>query len=125
MLKFVFSGHSVPFLLASSPIRALPYEKCQVHKPRGSMLPKLPKNGSERREIVFRFQTMLELLSHYSDFLSAQQMETVIRDSALVFVERDYASEQQTRLEFIKKCEYIMEALVSMKEATVHHGIED
>jgi hypothetical protein len=85
----------------------------------------LPKNRSERREIVFRFQTLLELLSHYSDFLSAQQMETVIRDSALVFVERDYASEQETRLEFIKKCEYIMEALVSMKEATVHHGIEN
>ncbi len=85
----------------------------------------LPKNGSERREDAIRFETMLELLGHYSDFLTAQQMEAVIRDSARVFVERDWASEQQTRLQFIKKCERIMEALVSMKEATVRHGLED
>lgn len=79
----------------------------------------------DRRSHTFRFQTLLELLDHYSDFLTAQQMEAVIRDSARIFVERDFVNEQQTRLEFIKKCEYIMEALVSMKEATVHHGIED
>jgi hypothetical protein len=85
----------------------------------------LQKSGSDRRNTVFRFQTLLEMLDHYSDFLSPQQMEAVIRDSARVFTERDWASEQQTRLEFIKKCEYIMEALVSMKEATVRHGIED
>lgn len=85
----------------------------------------LPQNGSDRRNNIFRFHTLLELLDHYSDFLSAQQMEAVIRDSARVFVERDWASEQQTRLQFIKKCEYIMEALVSMKEATVRHGMED
>lgn len=85
----------------------------------------LAPNSSDRRNTVFRFQTLLELLSHYSEFLTAQQMEAVTRDSARIFVERDWASEQQTRLEFIKKCEYIMEALVSMKEATVKHGIED
>jgi glycerol-3-phosphate cytidylyltransferase-like family protein len=80
---------------------------------------------NDRRSHTFRFETLLELLDHYSDFLTAQQMEAVIRDSARIFVERDFVNEQQTRLEFIKKCEYIMEALVSMKEATVHHGIED
>ncbi len=85
----------------------------------------LAQNGSDRRNNIFRFHTLLELLGHYSDFLSAQQMEAVIRDSARVFVERDWASEQQTRLQFIKKCEYIMEALVSMKEATVRHGMEE
>ena len=85
----------------------------------------LPQSPSDRRNNIFRFHTLLELLDHYSDFLSAQQMEAVIRDSARIFVERDWASEQQTRLQFIKKCEYIMEALVSMKEATVRHGIED
>jgi len=85
----------------------------------------LAQNGSDRRNNIFRFHTLLELLGHYSDFLSAQQMEAVIRDSARVFLERDWASEQQTRLQFIKKCEYIMEALVSMKEATVRHGLED
>ena len=84
-----------------------------------------PMSESERRNHTFRFQSLLELLDHYSDFLTAQQMETVIRDSARIFVERDFVNEQQTRLEFIKKCEYIMEALVSMKEATVQHGIED
>jgi hypothetical protein len=85
----------------------------------------LSNSGSDRRNNIFRFHTLLELLDHYSDFLSAQQMEAVIRDSAKVFLERDWASEQQTRLQFIKKCEYIMEALVSMKEATVRHGLED
>ena len=79
--------------------------------------------GSDRRNNIYRFHTLLELLDHYSEFLSAQQMEAVIRDSARVFVERDWASEQETRLQFIKKCEYIMEALVSMKEATLKHGM--
>jgi hypothetical protein len=79
--------------------------------------------GSDRRNNIYRFHTLLELLDHYSEFLSAQQMEAVIRDSARVFVERDWASEQETRLQFIKKCEYIMEALVAMKEATLKHGM--
>jgi hypothetical protein len=75
-------------------------------------------NGNERRINIYRFHTLMELLDHYSDFLSAQQMEAVIRDAAKVFVERGWASEQETRLQFVKKCEYIMEALVTMKEAT-------
>ncbi len=84
-----------------------------------------PQNGSERRNNIFRFPTLLDLLNHYSEFLSAQQMEAVIRDASRLFVERVWGSEQDTRLQFIKKCEYIMEALVSMKEATTRHGIED
>lgn len=83
------------------------------------------KLEKERRNTVFRFQTLLELLGHYSDFLTPQQMETVVRDSARLFLERDEADDRKTRLEYIKKCEYIMEALVAMKEATVHHGFED
>lgn len=79
-------------------------------------------SGSDRRSNIYRFHTLLELLEHYSEFLSAQQMETVIRDSSQVFAERDWASEQETRLQFIKKCECIMEALVSMKEAAFRHG---
>ena len=80
-------------------------------------------SGSDRRNNIYRFHTLMELLDHYSEFLSAQQMEAVIRDSARVFVERDWASEQETRLQYIKKCEYIMEALVAMKEASFKHGI--
>jgi hypothetical protein len=83
------------------------------------------KGGDERRNNIYRFHTLLELLDHYSEFLSAQQMEAVIRDAAKVFVERSWASEQETRLQFIKKTEYIMEALVTMKAATLKHGIED
>jgi hypothetical protein len=75
-------------------------------------------NGNERRNNIYRFHTLMELLDHFSEFLSAQQMEAVVRDAAKVFVERDWASEQETRLQFVKKCEYIMEALVTMKEAT-------
>lgn len=78
--------------------------------------------GSERRNNIYRFHTLLELLDHYSEFLSAQQMEAVVRDAAKIFVERNWASEQETRLQFVKKVEYIMEALVTMKEATVKHG---
>lgn len=74
-------------------------------------------NGAERRNNIYRFHTLMELLDHYAGALSAQQMEAVIRDAAKVFVERDWASEQETRLQFVKKCEYIMEALVTMKEA--------
>jgi hypothetical protein len=80
---------------------------------------------SDRRNNIYRFLTLLELLDYYSEFLSAQQMEAVIRDSARVFVERDWASEQETRLQFIKKCECIMETLVTMKEATLKHGIAE
>ncbi len=65
------------------------------------------------------------MLEHYSEFLSAQQMEAVIRDSARVFVEREWASEQETRLQFIKKCEYLMEALVAMKESALRHSLPD
>ncbi len=84
----------------------------------------LHKN-SERREPIFRFQSLLELLGHYSEFLTAQQMEAVIRDSSQTFMERSNGDANQSRLEFIKKCEYIMEALVAMKAATVKHGFED
>jgi hypothetical protein len=79
--------------------------------------------GAERRNNIYRFHTLLELLEHYSEFLSAQQMEAVIRDSARVFVEREWASDQETRLQFIKKCENLMEALVAMKESSVRHGL--
>lgn len=79
--------------------------------------------GAERRNNIYRFHTLLELLEHYSEFLSAQQMEAVIRDSARVFVEREWASEQETRLQFIKKCEYLMEALVAMKESALRHSL--
>lgn len=79
--------------------------------------------GPERRNDIYLFHTLLELLEHYSDYLSAQQMEAVIRDSARVFVEREWASEQETRLQFIKKCEYLMEALVALKEGAVRHGL--
>jgi hypothetical protein len=77
----------------------------------------------DRRDNIYRFHTLHELLDLYSDFLSTHQMEAVIRDSGRIFVERDTASEQETRLQFIKKCEYIMETLVSMKEAGIRHGM--
>jgi hypothetical protein len=83
------------------------------------------RREDDRRNNIYRFHTLLELLDHYSEFLSAQQMEAVIRDAAKVFVERDWASEQETRLQFIKKAEYIMEALVTMKAATLKHGMEE
>jgi hypothetical protein len=81
--------------------------------------------GAERRNNIYRFHTLQEMLEHYSEFLSAQQMEAVIRDSARVFVEREWASEQETRLQFIKKCEYLMEALVAMKEGALRHGLPE
>ena len=84
----------------------------------------LASNGSDRRNNIFRFHTLLELLENYSQSLSAQQMEAVIRDSARGFVEREWASEQETRLQFIKKCEYVMEALVTLREA-VPRGRDD
>ena len=76
-----------------------------------------PSGRNERRNNIYRFHTLLEMLDHYGQSLSAQQMEAVIRDTAKVFLERDWASEQETRLQFIKKCEYVMEALVTMKGA--------
>ena len=79
--------------------------------------------GAERRTNIYRFHTLLELLEYFSEFLSAQQMEAVIRDSARVFMEREWASEQETRLQFVKKCEYLMEALVALKESAVRHGL--
>lgn len=82
-------------------------------------------NGNERRNNIYRFHTLLELLDNYSEFLSAQQMEAVVRDAAKVFVERHWASEQETRLQFVKKCEYIMEALVTMKEAIMRPGFRN
>ena len=76
----------------------------------------LAPNSSDRRNNIFRFHTLLELLENYSHSLSALQMEAVIRDSARGFVEREWASEQETRLQFIKKCEYVMEALLALRE---------
>ena len=82
-----------------------------------------PSPGNERRNSIYRFQTLLELLEHYSQFLSAQQMEAVIRDSARVFVDRSLIGEQETRLQFIKKCEYIMEALVTMRQSVLSEKV--
>lgn len=81
------------------------------------------ETAGERRNDIYRFHTLQEMLEYFSDFLSAQQMEAVIRDSARVFVEREWASEQESRLQFIKKCEYVMEALVAMKEGALRHGL--
>lgn len=78
---------------------------------------------NDRRNDIYLFHTLFELLEYYAEFLSAQQMETVIRDSAQLFVERGSASERETRLQYIKKCEQLMEALVSMKESGLRHGI--
>lgn len=78
---------------------------------------KTPKS-SERRNDTYHFQTLRDLIVHYSDFLPMQKIESTIQESAHIFSCRRTASREEERLQFIKRCESSLKAdLVMLQEA--------
>jgi hypothetical protein len=78
---------------------------------------KTPKS-SERRTESYNFQTLRDLIVHYSDFLPMQKIESTIQESAHVFSCRHTATREEERLQFIKRCESSLKAdLVMLQEA--------
>lgn len=79
----------------------------------------------ERRSEDYHFYSLMELFEYYSNFLSREEMDTVIRESAQGFVPHQFESEEMTRLQFVKKCEYGMDTLAQLKDAVVYTGLKE
>lgn len=78
----------------------------------------------DRRSEDYHFYSLMELFEYFSNFLSREEMDTVVRESAQGFVPRQFESEEGTRLQFVKKCEYGMDTLAQLKEAGVYTGLK-
>ncbi len=79
----------------------------------------------ERRSEEYHFYSLMELFEYFSNFLSREEMDTVVRESAQGFVPRQYETEEVTRLQFVRKCEYAMDTLAQLKEAGVYTGLKE
>ncbi|MDB5051907.1 MAG: hypothetical protein JWO30_4978 [Fibrobacteres bacterium] len=66
-----------------------------------------PGNGMQ-----FSFTTMEGLVTHFSQWLPPQYVHTLIEHEKEVFVVRREVSLQETRLQFLKKCENAMMRIV-------------
>jgi hypothetical protein len=74
--------------------------------------------STERRNDSYPFQSLRELIVHFSDFLPMQKIESTIQENALIFSCRRTASREEERLQFIKRCESSLKAdLVMLQEA--------
>lgn len=62
----------------------------------------LPSPGSA---VQFTFTTMEGLVGHYSQWLPLPYVNSIIETEKEIFVVRRECSLQETRLQFIKKCE--------------------
>lgn len=62
----------------------------------------LPSPGNE---VQFTFTTMEGLVGHFSQWLPPQYVNNIIETEKEVFVVRRECSLQETRLQFLKKCE--------------------
>lgn len=78
----------------------------------------------ERRSEDYHFYSLLELFEYFANFLSREEIDTAVRESAQGFVPRQFETEEMTRLQFVKKCEYAMDTLAQLKEAGVYGGLK-
>ncbi len=83
------------------------------------------KMKKERRSEEHHFYSLMELFEFFSNFLSLEEMDTVVRESAQGFVARHFESEERTRLQFVKKCEYAMDMVAQLKEAGDRTGLKE
>lgn len=79
----------------------------------------------DRRSEDFHFYSLLELFDYFSNFLSSEEMDTAVRESAQGFTPRQFETDEMIRLQFVKKCEFVMDTLAQLKEAGVYTRLEE
>jgi hypothetical protein len=62
----------------------------------------------ERRTNRYTFTSMKALQGYFSTWLAEEDIRQVVEDARIGFVVRRGASQEETRLQFLKKCEYSM-----------------
>ena len=62
----------------------------------------------ERRTDRYTFTSLKGMLKYFSAYLEKQEIEEVVEASKVGFVERKDATAEDTKLQFIKKCEYTL-----------------
>jgi hypothetical protein len=81
----------------------------QPSGPASSLAPPLPIPGSG---MPFTFTTMEGLVAHFSQWLPPQYVHNLIEAEKEIFVVRRDVSLQETRLQFLKKCEGAMSRII-------------
>lgn len=62
----------------------------------------------ERRTNRYTFTSMKALQGYFSTWLAEEDIRQVVEDAKVGFIVRRGASQEETRLQFLKKCEYCM-----------------
>ena len=81
--------------------------------------------NKDRRSEDYNFHSLMALFEYFSNSLSSEEMDNVVRESSQGFSPRQFESEEITRLQFLKKCEYGMDTLAQLKEVGVYTGLKD
>jgi hypothetical protein len=66
----------------------------------------------ERRTHRYTFTSMKALRGYFSTWLPEERIEELVENAKIGFVPRSGNSEEETRLQFLKKCEYQMVRLL-------------
>lgn len=77
-----------------------------------------------RRTEDYHFYSLMELFEYFSNFLSREETDSAVRESAHGFVLRQFETEEGTRLQFVKRCEFAMDLLAQLKEVGVYPGFK-
>lgn len=66
---------------------------------------------SNRDQTLYTFTSYQKLVAHFSQWLPESYVATAIENEKLVFVVRREESLEETRLQFLKKCETLLEQI--------------
>ena len=66
-----------------------------------------------REEPVYNFVSYSKLVAHFSQWLPEHYVIAAIENEKLVFVVRREVSLEETRLQFLKKCEILLEQVMA------------
>jgi hypothetical protein len=61
---------------------------------------------NERRSQHYTFEKQKRLVNFFSGWMDKKKIRNIIQNAQNSFVIRDGASDEDTRLQFLKKCEY-------------------
>src|SRR5262245_55868688 len=72
----------------------------------------------ERRTGRYTFTSMKALVNYFGTWLSEEEIDGMVKHAKIGFAIRSGATEEETRLQFLKKCEYSMVRLLRTGAAT-------
>jgi len=69
--------------------------------------------AGNREDVEYNFTSYAKLVAHFSQWLPESYLLAAIENEKLVFVVRREVSLEETRLQFLKKCEILLEQVMS------------